>query len=180
MHKKQLDMQAATSAQWYCTIVHNIQRSCTSWLFTSCQTVICLISFKVRSDPLTLLSLWIHWAGSQLFDLALVWSQQNFSASDDRTRGKHVWTALRGAIPLPSLHESFDLLSNLVLNREAQQWAFSRRWGLLRFEIYWDVLSAHAPKIVPYEVRLMSTQKHWWAPPSLTEALKLWHRSQTA
>ena len=135
-------------------------------LFVSCQNVICLISFKIRLDPFALISLWIHSAGWQLFDLALVWSHQNLSASADRTCRERVWTAYNSSNSKcprklwPSIQSFHQALGSSLL------------WCPLTLKFTeMHVLSAHAPKIVPYEVRLMSTYKQTWAP---RHSLKHW------
>ena len=90
-------------------------------LFVGCQNVICLISFKIRLDPFALISLgFIRPAGSSL--TSPLYGATRIFRPRPTERAENA-DGLRTTLPIPSVHESFDLLSK----------AFTRRWGLLCF-----------------------------------------------
>ena len=152
MHKKTLHGQAATSAQWYCTIFSDLV------LLGS----LCELSKRDLFDLFLkiLKSVWIRLrlsrsgfirpAGSSL--TSPLYGATRIFRPRPTERAENAY-GLRTTPPIPSVHESFDLLSK----------AFTRRWGLLRFGALWLWNLLRCMYWVPMLPRLSRMKSAWWA-----------------
>ena len=133
-------------------ILHNIQWSCTSW--------ISLWAVKTWFVWSLLKSVWIRLrlsrsgfirpAGSSLTS-PLYGATRIFRPRP--TESAENAYGLRTTLPIPSVHESFDLLSK----------AFTRRWGLLCFGALWLWNLLRCMYWVPMLPRLSRMKSAWWA-----------------